>query len=400
MAVTFQDRLQNSNQLSSFGGERLIDLLRRYCIPQNSVVCLSEGIPINEECLVESNKSYTIQLIEGYDIHQILNRYNNYKVSDNKNYLKTKFLLDIKGDVVTERAELSLEELSEYVFQTFLQTAKEYQLFKKGDKVLIGLSGGVDSSALAILLSQLRSQFDIEVVCATFEDTDLNNSNTFKNAFNLCDTLGLDHKVISKNIAEEVFNLKKPLGEILKELMKTEHSHFTMYIDHHTTRRCLEVFASQNGINKIALGLHTTDLVAGLLNSYTTNYFIAGIPKREIGKHEYIYPLAFLSKKELHLFYFSELKKLAKHTHPNEWELNPLDRNFYYYLAEQFQCLWPGIEHYLFEAHEQKLSKYRFPEFTQCKNCGSHVLQQVFEKLNEDMCDVCKVFKKTNYLKN
>lgn len=400
MAVTFQDRLQNSNQLSSFDGERLIDLLRRYCIPQNSVVCVLEGIPINEESLIESHKSYTIQLIEGYDIHQILNRYNNYKVSDNKNYLKTKFLLDIKGDVITERAELSLEELSEYVFQTVLQTAEEYQLFKKGDKVLIGLSGGVDSSALAIVLSQLRSRFDIEVICATFEDTDLNNSNTFKNAFHLCDTLGLDHKVISKNIAEEVFKLKKPLGEILKELMKTEHSHFTMYIDHHTTRRCLEVFASQNGINKIALGLHTTDLVAGLLNSYTTNYFIAGIPKREIGEHEYIYPLAFLSKKELHLFYFSELKKLAKHTHPNEWELNPLDRNFYYYLAEQFQCLWPGIEHYLFEAHEQKLSKYRFPEFTQCKNCGSHVLQQVFEKLNEEMCDVCKVFEKTNYLKN
>ena len=50
-----------------------------------------------------------------------------------------------------------------------------------------------------------------------------------------------------------------------------------MYIDHHTTRRTLETFAEGLSISKIALGLHANDLVAGMLNEWSTGYMAGNI---------------------------------------------------------------------------------------------------------------------------
>ena len=100
--------------------------------------------------------------------------------------------------------------------------------------------------------------------------------------------------------------------------METTDAHQVMYIDHHTTRRTLEVFAESHKSHKIALGLHTTDLLGGLLNAHVTGYQTGSIPSRHLGNVEYIYPLAFISKKELHLYHLFRTGKWALHTPPNQ----------------------------------------------------------------------------------
>lgn len=172
--------------------------------------------------------------------------------------------------------------------------------------------------------------------------------------------------------------------------METKATHHVMYIDHHTTRRALEVLAGRNGLNVIALGLHTTDLVAGLLNGWLTGYSIAGIPSRKVGDVTYAYPLAFVHKRELHLNHLRAVGKLARHSQPNPWERNPLDRNFYYYLADQLQAHWPGIETLLFTGHAVRLrSGQPTPRYERCRNCGAAVLHQPFTPVNSEDCDVC-----------
>ena len=44
-----------------------------------------------------------------------------------------------------------------------LQTIREYEMLRPGDRVTVGFSGGADSTALLYLLWQLREQLQIEV---------------------------------------------------------------------------------------------------------------------------------------------------------------------------------------------------------------------------------------------
>jgi hypothetical protein len=180
--------------------------------------------------------------------------------------------------------------------------------------------------------------------------------------------------------------------------MNTPFAHHVMYIDHHTTRRTLEVFAEQGGLNRIALGLHTTDLIAGLLNGWMTGYSIANLPVRELGGLTYIYPLAFLSKRELHLYHLHCTGDLARHAYPNPWETDPMDRNFYYYLADHLQALWPGLETMLFTAHNWRLRRQPSLRYEQCQNCGAAILQQPFTTAKAEECDVCTVLRRAGFI--
>jgi tRNA(Ile)-lysidine synthase TilS/MesJ len=215
----------------------------------------------------------------------------------------------------------------------------------------VGLSGGVDSSSLLISLKKLSAQIGFKITAATFEDFDSLSSPTFTNAQSLSKRLSVDHKLISASLVSDTFRLKKSIREILPELMNTQYAHYAMYADHHTTRRALEIFSKEVEATKIVLGLHTTDIIAGLLKSLTTGYYVADIVKRQIGEFTYIYPLMFVPKKELHIYYYANMGKYAVHSFPNTWEVNPTDRNYYYYLADMLQTYFPGIENLLFEAH-------------------------------------------------
>src|SRR5947207_14208305 len=112
----------------------------------------------------------------------------------------------------------------------------------------------------------------LEIHAATFQDFDSKWSETFDFARRLAERHGVSHRVLEPGYAERVFNLNRPIAQILMHLMETDDAHVAMYVDHHTTRRVLEVHADEVDTSTVALGLHTTDLLAGLLNSYTLGF--------------------------------------------------------------------------------------------------------------------------------
>ena len=397
MAVIFQDRLDNQRELPFYEGETLESVLARHHIPVPSVITTRGDEPIAENAVIDPAAQYDVRLIEGYDIGGILSDVFPPQPGEAA-YVKRRVTFGADGSLIAEHVPMSCAEVASMVEDSMRFTLGNYGLVEKGDVVLVGLSGGVDSSALLICLNKLSKELGFHVVAATFEDFDSPSSPAFANAQRLAASLGVRHELIGAGTIEEAFRLNRPLRQILPELMGTKYACFAMYADHHTTRRALELFSERIGANRIALGLHTTDLMAGLLNSYTTGYETADIFKREVGPYTYIYPLMYIPKKELHLYYYQHAHRFAVHTYPNAWELNPRDRNYYYYLADQLQAFFPGMENYLYEAHAWQLRYHRELRFTRCENCGSHILQQDYAPVNSNLCDVCRMLDELHYI--
>lgn len=399
MSVLFKDRMGNSKELKYNKGETLEVVLSRYHIPVSSVITTVKNEPIAEFCLIRDDEDYEIKLIEGYDIGTIISSVFSDGLHE-ANYVKRRVLFDLDGSLVPESTPLSCEDVVEMVEDNIRFAITNYEMIQENETVLAGLSGGVDSSALLIALSKLSKELNFTVIAATFEDFDSLSSPTFSNAKELARELGVKHTLIPSDTIEKAFHLNKPLRKILPEMMSTEYNAYAMYADHHTTRRALELHCDQVGADKIVLGLHTTDLVAGLLNSYTTGYQMANMFNRKVGEYTYIYPLLFVPKKELHIYFYYHKERYAVHSYPNAWEINPKDRNYYYYLADNIQTMFPGIENYLYEAHAKSLQRQSELRFTKCSNCGSHILQQDYAPLNDECCDVCRVFKNLGYVES
>jgi hypothetical protein len=203
----------------------------------------------------------------------------------------------------------------------------------------------------------------------------------------LAERFGVEHHVIPAGLAEEIFHLSRPLSAILVDMMETADAHQTMYVDHHTTRRCLEVLASAHGASCIALGLHATDLVAGLLNAQMTGWRAGPVPCRPVGDFRYIFPLAFVPKKELSLHYLARTGDLPPQSAVNAWELHPKDRNFYYWLADFLQAGWPGLEAWMYTGHRH-LTDGQQPVFCTCGNCGAAIRADISGEVK--LCDVCE----------
>lgn len=402
MVFQFHDRLGNIEPLKFRPGETVSQCLLYHFIPPASVLVTCQGVPVADTHYIDEELDYEVSLIEGYDIRSIRNLLSSAPHTENAVYLKQRLLFSETGKLELEQQPFTEADLAEFVERTVEETLSQFDLIQPDETITIGLSGGVDSSSLLVLLAYFQQQqrFRFSLVAATFDDFDSKRSPTFEHAHQLAERWGIAHHIVPATLAQSIFHLKRPVNQVLLSLMETADAHQVMYIDHHTTRRTLEVFANSCGSHKIALGLHITDLLGGLLNAQATGYQVGMIPRRHLNNVEYIYPLAFVAKKELHLYHRLRTGKLALHTPPNQWELNPKDRNFYYYMADFLQTIWPGIEAWMFTGHNYLArTKQPVPALETCGNCGASIALQedtIWEP--GSFCDVCNLLAQYDWL--
>ncbi|MDH6624408.1 tRNA(Ile)-lysidine synthase TilS/MesJ [Streptomyces sp. LBL] len=396
------DRRGGKHSLIAQPGDTVASVLLRNHIPPTSVLTYSgqERIVVDDH-VIDPEQTYEARLIEGYDLAGIRRLFESRDSS--AAYIRRRLSVASDGALAMERAPLDLPSAAAHVDTMVRETINEFKLMSDGDRVVLGLSGGVDSGSLLMLLAAHREAeelADVQIEAATFQDFDSKWSETFDFAAALAAKHGVRHHVLEAGLAEEVFHLNRPIAQILMLLMETEDAHFAMYADHHSTRRVLEVFADRVGARKIALGLHTTDLLAGMMNAHTTGFTMGQVPSRTVGPYEYILPLAFTPKRELHLYYTHHTGHAPKQTTPNQWEFNPTDRNFYYYLADQLQWSWPGIETWMFTAHAQHAAAHP-AVFKECENCGASVsLQTMADAPWAGVCDVCALLDKHGWIRH
>ncbi len=393
------DRRGGSHTLVQRPGDTVAVTLLRNAIPPASVLTFcDESTIVADDHIVDPARSYVAKLIEGYDITGIRRLFDSRDSS--KPYVRRRLGLAADGSLGMERTALDVPSVAEHVEHMVREAIEQFRLVTPTDSVVLGLSGGVDSGSLLMLLAAYRdtSAPNLKIHAATFQDFDSKWSETFDFARQLADRHQVAHQVLEPGFAEKVFHLNRPLAQILMHMMETEDAHLAMYVDHHTTRRVLEVHADMLGTPKVALGLHTTDLLAGLMNSYTLGFDMGGIPDRTVGPYTYVFPLAFVPKRELHLYYLHKTGHEPRQTEPNQWEFNPGDRNFLYYLADHLQWQWPGIETWMFTAHSRR-TRRATSNFHTCQNCGASILDQPDgprEWLG--VCDVCEVLDKHGWV--
>ncbi len=157
-------------------------------------------------------------------------------------------------------------EISKKLLRVVGQTNARYKMFEKGDKILLGLSGGKDSITLAHLLKHFSSvtpeKFEFRAVTITYgigEELAFLHEHCLQN--------GIDHEFIDTKIYE-----------IGKEKVR-ENSTFCSFCSR-MRRGYLYSYALEHGFNKVALGHHLDDAAESFFMNFTYNGALRTLPPR------------------------------------------------------------------------------------------------------------------------
>ncbi len=168
----------------------------------------------------------------------------------------------------------------------FRNALRKYNLLKKKDKVILGVSGGPDSVAMLYQFSKIRKEYKLQLVCAHFNHS-LRGEADREEEFirKLCEKLGV--KFISeKKDVQSFFN-----GDSLEQTARNLRLDFFMKV------------SRQTKIKKIALAHHKDDLVETVLMRMIRGSGLKGLrgflPKTKFKSLTVIRPLVEVRKKEI-----------------------------------------------------------------------------------------------------
>ncbi|MGM0518260.1 MAG: ATP-binding protein [Campylobacterota bacterium] len=181
-------------------------------------------------------------------------------------------------------------ELSKKISKLVGKTNAEYGLIKEGDRVLVGFSGGKDSTTLIHALKHLQRKapysFEFKAVTVTY-----GMGEQVEFLANHCKEYGIDHEIVDT----EIFELA---GEKIRK-----NSSFCSFFSR-MRRGYLYSTALEQGFNKVALGHHLDDAMESFFMNFFYNGTMRSMPpiyKAENGL-EVIRPLIFTRERQLRAF--------------------------------------------------------------------------------------------------
>jgi tRNA(Ile)-lysidine synthase len=169
-----------------------------------------------------------------------------------------------------------------YKFREFIQRNK---LIERGDRIVVAVSGGVDSVTLLDLLYELRSQFDIELIVAHFNHKLRGRESDEDEKFvrELSAEYGLECYVQSRDTRSYCRERKISIQEGAREL---RYSFFS-------TLRLLK------GFDKIATAHNANDNAETLLLNLFRGAGVNGLSGIQVKRSDIIRPLLFAMRDEI-----------------------------------------------------------------------------------------------------
>lgn len=181
-------------------------------------------------------------------------------------------------------------ELSKKISKLAGKTNAEYGLIKEGDKVLVGFSGGKDSTTLIHALKHLQRvapyNFEFKAVTITY-----GMGEQVQFLAEHCKKYDIEHEIVDT----EIFELA---GEKIRK-----NSSFCSFFSR-MRRGYLYSTALEQGYNKVALGHHLDDAMESFFMNFFYNGTMRSMPpiyKAENGL-EVIRPLIFCRERQLRAF--------------------------------------------------------------------------------------------------
>lgn len=148
-------------------------------------------------------------------------------------------------------------DLSKKLIRQVGQTNAKYKMFEKGDKILLGLSGGKDSLALAHILKHFQNvtpdKFEFEAVTLSY-----GMGEDYAYLTKHCNAHGIKHSVIDSSIFE-----------ISKDKIR-KNSSFCSFFSR-MRRGYLYTYALEHGFNKLAIAHHLDDAAESFFMNFTYN---------------------------------------------------------------------------------------------------------------------------------
>jgi tRNA(Ile)-lysidine synthase TilS/MesJ len=183
-----------------------------------------------------------------------------------------------------------LVQLSKKISSVVGRTNAQYGLIQQGDRVLVGFSGGKDSTTLIHALNYLKKvtpfDFEFKAVTVTYgmgEHVEFLSHH--------CKEHGIEHEIIDT----EIFELA---GEKIRK-----NSSFCSFFSR-MRRGYLYSTALEQGYNKLALGHHLDDAVESFFMNFLYNGALRSMPPKYKADNglEVIRPLIFCRERQLRAF--------------------------------------------------------------------------------------------------
>lgn len=177
--------------------------------------------------------------------------------------------------------------LSKKLIRQVAKANAKFSLINEGDRVLLGLSGGKDSLALAHLLKRMQAhapfKFELKAVTLSYgmgEDYSRLNHH--------CKEHGIDHSILDSNIYE------------VSEDTIRKNSSFCSYFSR-MRRGALYTYALENNFNKLAIAHHLDDAAESFFMNFIHNGALRTLAPIYKSKRDIIVirPLIFVRERQL-----------------------------------------------------------------------------------------------------
>lgn len=164
----------------------------------------------------------------------------------------------------------------------------EWDMLKKEDKVIIGVSGGADSVCLLFVLLEIQKKIGFEIVAVHVNHRLRGEEADGDQAFvkNLCDRLGIICEIYSEDV------------ELIAKKRKQSTEEAGRYVRREAFLQAMEA----HGGTKIALAHHKNDSVETFYMNLARGTGLKGLGGIRPVTGEYIRPLLCLERKEIETF--------------------------------------------------------------------------------------------------
>lgn len=201
------------------------------------------------------------------------------------------------------------------------ETIIKYDLIKPKDKILLGVSGGPDSTAMLVCLNELSKEMNFEIiVCHINHGIRENAILDEKYVREFCENLNIPFFVLHANVIEEAKRQKRGIEETGRII---RYNFF-------------EKIMEKENCNKIAIAHNKMDNVETIIMNALRGSGISGIKGIDVKSSKYIRPLIEVSREEIEEFTKRYNPRLDETNYENKYTRNKIRNIVIPYIKKEF----------------------------------------------------------------